>query len=287
MNILPLVLSFIMILGMISMSLFQGAHHTDYLAYQQIKYQKVQRALQNKLEKKALSAHLPPEKPNKGEAKKRTHYISPRLNKEAKESSKLHIASLFTQKKEPNLPLEKILSRLILILYGEKAFFFHPKYSKEELSTIIVKKIIQKGKQEEAPTHFSDLYPEDSEIKNIFYKMLKSKTAFGDYVSLEPSVQRKPICINAASIPLLQAAFGQKITTEILQKEEEKYFSEDSGSSILKADDFKEILTKTSSSESLDLLVQYHSPRKEKTTIRQIDPQSDLVLSLSIKHQRQ
>jgi hypothetical protein len=278
MNALPITILFIMLLSMISLTFFQSVHHTDYLAHKHKSYMQVRRDLYSKLEREAFKPHMPSNKP--GEQKQnptpRTHYTSSRMSEDIKESSKLNISPLFLVGKEPNLPLQKTFTHLLTILYGKKAFF------PQEGIELLVKSLIAQGKKK-GPKEFTDLYPEDPALKEIFYKMLKSQTPLGDYVTLSEKEDRKPVYFISASIPLLKALFGEKITQEILAKEEENYFAQTTGSPILKEPELKELLSRSVLTNDPLSLIQFHNPTKEKTTLRQENKKANIALSYTLQ----
>lgn len=286
MNILPLVLSFILLLSMMTLTFFRTANHTDYLAHKETSYMKVKRSLQNTLEKEAFRPYQPKRDKNTNPSPKpRTHYSSSRLKDPPSENGKLNISSLFTSQKEPNLPLEKTLIKLILTLYQDKNFFTKEHYSQEEIAKALVKSIIEKGKKTKNLEALTDLYPEEPFFQELLYKMLKSTPPFGDYITLSGE-ERKPICFKNASIPVLKALFNEKILSSILQKEEENYFAHKKGSSILAVEELKEILGHSSLAgqmETILSLIQFDSPKNSKETFCQSDPKADITISYTIK----
>ncbi len=253
MNILPFVLFSLIILACVSTTFFKERQATFWEERSYTGYMNAER----KLRCKVVSAHYAKIRPKKIEAKsegkkeKKTEkkkndgpYVNWRERGQLSELSKLNIAPLFHQKSPE---LYEIAAGLLHELYKETRFFAGPKNG--ELHLTLLDSFIATGRANKKAVHIKDFFPEDPDLRPIFYKMAKG-TRLGypsleEFFTFDQNPGRKPISFSYASIPLLKILFGDEATKKILEREHEKWL-EDGEYHRLHENEVKEILEKSS-----------------------------------------
>lgn len=248
MNILPLVLVSLLILASVSSSFFQQRKSTFWEEKFYVGHMNAERLLRNKIVSayyKKIPTKPKPEKKTKTTGKKKeeeSDYVNRREREYLTELSKLNITPLF-QQKSPEL--YHITASLLRTLYKDAPFFQGAQI--QDLEYVLLDAIISVGVANKEAVHFKDFYPEDLVLRKIFYKMAKgtqlSYPPLGDFVTLDLNKQRKPINFSSASIPLLQAAFGQEGAAKILEEERRKW-EEDQEQHRLTQNNLTELLQK-------------------------------------------
>jgi hypothetical protein len=273
MNILPVVLSLIMILGMASYLFVQGRVATIWEERSFEGYIKAERKLRNEWEKMAFKeAPKKTKDKNSNQTKKEDRetsepsteavYQSPREKKIPSDLSKLNIGPLL-KKPSPVFSnrLHEVAAKLIRELYAEQPCFKlspikHPEY-------FLLDGIVEKGKQDDQLDTLVELFPSLSTIKTLFYTLLKGTNTYdlnapkgipplGDFFFVDRTVDVKPIYFPFASKPLLKALVGEKNTLAIFKKEKEKCEENHKHQPLTKSE-FEEILL-ANSQERIDML---------------------------------
>jgi hypothetical protein len=230
MSFLPFVLTFLLILTLGSSLLFQSFSSTSIektiiLAKKQTRLnlrseqaRKGFKALQIKAKEDKKEPPTQLQGPSKEKAKE---YIDKRALRKNKNSSKFNLWPLVY---EPDSVASKILYKkaitLIEMLYGQTDFYKTSTYPK--LATALVDAILGQKKED-----FIKLFPKDPELSKAFYKMLKGTNTgyprFEEYFKIEECKGKAPICFAEASIHVLTAVLGEKVTSEIKALEKKKW----------------------------------------------------------------
>ena len=152
----------------------------------------------------------------------------------------------------------------------------------------LIDALITKLHSNAAAKQFSEIYPDDPELKEIFYKMLKGTNLytqelgippFAHFFSLEKS--SKAIQINYTSKEILTSTFGQELTDQILAWEQEQHSSR-----FLSAKEFEQLTpTRYEDSSLLSTLGPFISyakhSSKQKILYRQ-DPHTNIGIERPI-----
>lgn len=238
MNILPMVISLLLIFAFTASTLLQEGIATQWEERAHRGFMKAERKLRNQWERnlfkeapkkpaaKGLSATIS----GKGHSSK--VFESPR-EKKISDLTKLNLAPLMT-KPSPSYSghLYEVAAELIRLLYGEKLFF--KKAAQEHLEYQLLDTIIEKGIQNTSLNSLTELFPEDSSLKFLFYKMLKGTNQYdvkmdlgvpplGDYFIIDRTITQKPLYFCFASKKLLDALFTEKVTLLIIEEEKKKW----------------------------------------------------------------
>ena len=227
MNILPLVLSALFIFACASTAFFRQRQATyweqrSYLGYMSAE-RKARRTLASTAYQKAKKKKGLQEKTTKAitTKKKQGPYTAQHERTQLTEFSKLNIASLLKGHEEA---LYEVTARLLRLLYQDHAFFKEARGEKIEYR--ILDGLLQKAQATPEACNLADLFPEDNALKQTFYKMLKGThnayPPLGEYLEFDPSNGAKPVRFFFASIPLLQALFGQEGAAKIIQEEKNR-----------------------------------------------------------------
>lgn len=299
MNIIPFVLSFLVVLSMISMSFFRSAAHSHLLAHEFQRHMVVKRNLLNDLDQAAYKKRLPPQKgqkQSKTETKKK-EYISPRKESDLSENAKFNLLTLVNKPKGEDRFLKSGFKRFIVETYSEKAFFAGTHSSPGEIADQLIDHMIKKAQsllEADEDIELTDLFPSREPLKSIYYHMLRGTGKYdiqkgsgspplGDYVFLSKEEKRKALCLKKAALPLLRAFFSPSFVETLLQKEKEKYYSNAKGSSILTEDEFRNLLAMTKfAGNSTSILndMQFYYSKAQKETHRRTDPSSGITVTL-------
>lgn len=173
------------------------------------------------------------------------------------ENSKLNIATLFKKK---DSRLEKSLIQLIENCYQDTPLFKQAQIE-GNLSVLIVSELIERGQL----LGFENLTLNRIQLKNpdlhdIWHKMLKGSQnkkipRLSDFVIINKDPKRLPICTRKASVPVLNAFFGEEVTKMILDAEQDKYFAEPGKKSPLDKEQFKAVLKEAGLPDLSDYLM--------------------------------
>ena len=227
MNILPLVFTFLLIFACLSVTFFKDLK-SFYLAETTLtSYQRTERALNNAIAQKAYRK-IPVEKKEKKEQppKKKIEYKSKRTMSPPLEKSKFNIGPLVKHQSDIKMhPLYEILAEYFRILYS-KSVFCKEAHS-EKIEYRLIDAMIREAKKASfASTDLSQLYPEDAELKKIFYTLLQGTNQYDRAKGIPPlrdvlTIQKDSpaISLSFAAPSLLEALFGIEIAGEIIETE--------------------------------------------------------------------
>lgn len=225
MNILPLIISSLLILACVSTVFFRERQSTIWEERSYLGYMNAER----KARAKIASSHYSKAKSKKdaenthqeSKAAEETSFVNRRERKQLTELSKLNITPLFSEKSSE---LYEIAARLIKDLY-EKAPFY-----KEDLERAILDSMIAVAQNNKHAVQIHEFFPENPQLRTAFYKMAKGThgnyPSLGEYIAIDRNLERKPINFSFASLPLLHAVFGEE-TTQAIVKEERKKWEKD------------------------------------------------------------
>ena len=229
MNILPFVCAILVIFSLLSSSLFRERLTLSNLKSACEGSMRAERASRNRIEaaaykkyqKKSSSAdETKPEAPSLKKAKTMST-TSPRDKKTFTTNTKLNLSPLFVEK---NPLLYKTAAGYIRSLYANASFY------KAGLETQILDQLIAKGSEKKQGASFTELFPDDPTLREIFYKMLKGTGSydldkgygfppFDNYFQLDAGTKSKPIHLHFAPTRLLRALFEDAATDAILKEE--------------------------------------------------------------------
>ncbi|MES2344549.1 MAG: hypothetical protein V4494_01230 [Chlamydiota bacterium] len=244
MNILPLIISSLLIMACVSASFFRERQSTiweerSYLGFMRVE-RKARAQIASARYKKAPKKKNNPKKPAKNQTHKTSTFVNRRERNELTELSKLNIGPLFLK---PSKELYEITARLIKELYKDAPFF--KKSTIKRVEYLIVDSMIEHAKNNKKAVDLVEFFPEDTTLHSIFYKMVKGTHGnyppLGEYLAIDLNTNRKPINFSFASIPLLTVIFGKTATQAVLEKEHKKW-EEDHKQHRLSKDDLTSIL---------------------------------------------
>lgn len=212
MNILPLVSAFILLFALGSYTLVHEYHAAMQEKFHYTAALRIQRRWAKCIqaeEFRKLPGKNEETKEKKESEKKGGEYKSPRDRLNPIPESKLNIAALFTQEKDPLL--EQITLNLLHRLY-ELAPFYHPHMEREILDLILA--TVKENPSIRSCTDLAKYHP-------LFYKLAKGThkvtlftdqgyPALGDYISLEENENKKAVQFPYASRAVLLAFFGKE-----------------------------------------------------------------------------
>lgn len=267
MSFLPFVLSFLLILVLGSSILFNSFRSTTLEKTIILAQNKAKLCLMSqqavtefkKLAKRKLPEKKPPKPPKNG--KKESVYPDKRNQRIGLEPSKFNLWPLF--KKENNTlsdALYKGAIRLIQILYQDAEFY---KAARDPgLARRIVDEIISKKGED-----FSQLFPEN-DLAGIYYKMLKGTNtgypSLEEYFKIDKN-EKCPLNWKYASTSILQAIFGESVTTRILAAEKASWET-NHRKRVLTKEELRKLLQNSSDSEfeinNLETLFCFENIRK-------------------------
>lgn len=289
MNILPLIFIFLTILAVTSYSFVQESS-ASYRALKSYRgFMRAERLARNSLESKRYYAIRISKDPTPKDSSSHTQdrgYESPRRQLPPAEASRLSIALLFSDNPPPFL--YETTAKLIKILYGKCAFFIESKIADLEYQ-IVDQMLLHFHNQ--APNSFAELFPEDPQLRSIYYKMLKGTNRYAlkspsgyppleDFLTLTPLTGKQILQIPYASESLLQALWGDSIAQAIILAEEKKWEKDRKFHTLLE-NELTTLLTKVPPNLQLGTLKDYISfstkrPQLEKK--RYTDNASQITL---------
>jgi hypothetical protein len=249
MNFLPFVLSFLLIIVLGSSLLFQSFRSTStektiIVSQNRAKLELI--SIQAAQEYDSIASKKTPEEGKKEKKEpplqgpkpaRRTPteatYIASRSLRQNLDSSKFNLWPVIHSQVVDPLAYQSAI-RLIDILY-QKAEFYDPGLAKKIIDHMI----------EAKEDSFPKLFPKkDPDLARIYYKMLKGTNtgypSLEEYFLLDKS-DKAPVRFPYASLPVLQAVLGKRITQKILASEEDKW-TNNHRTKILTKDELKKLL---------------------------------------------
>lgn len=228
MNVLPFIVVIIMVLGLFSLSQFQGAvtqkkERQLYLAYF--------RGLRETRNNKEINAYKKSRVKRKteeksGEEKKPYTVKYFREKREGWEKGRLNLSSLL-KKPTKYEGLEALAESYVKQLYGHASFF--PK--EKNFPKMLIKALIKIYMDNESPPELHEILFDDPDMQETFFKMvhgthtydLEKKIGyppFGEMFSFEKS-DRPPMNFHYANLPFLSLTLGEKVKKELIKIEQE------------------------------------------------------------------
>jgi hypothetical protein len=274
MNLLPFVLSFLLIL-IVASSTMQHTFQAIFLEKRSVAgYFRALRNSRSHMEsadymKAAKKQEEDPitEKPPKP---KKTPTKRPRSYGSEGEQAKFNLSKLFNN---PTDPTSQIVydsaAELIRILYKNASFY------EDGMNHKILKALLEK--KEGA---FSKLFEKDQELSAVFYKMLQGTSSYDVrsgkgyppflefFTTNKNTTETQPVNFYFASIPVLQAVFGEELTAAVLQEE--------SREGRLTKEKLEPFLLKQNSKTDIQTLFGFNHGKKFVTTFS--DPKSGITL---------
>lgn len=256
MNVLPFILAFLLILSFSSYTLFKDFTATQLEAWGSTGYLQTEREARGqsaeKLYRLAKKTNGPRKKKNadeKGKGKKRT-FKSRRSHCVPLEEAKLNLAFLLTTAPSSSsyAILYETAATLIRTLYNRQPFW------KEGIERPLLDEMIRQGKAHPQAATFGALFPENKELAELFYILLKGTQSynletlegipiFSDFFLIDSTPSEKPIYFCFASLPLLSALFGPEITHAITEEEQKKW-EQKKRNYTLKRTELEDLLTR-------------------------------------------
>lgn len=226
MNLLPFVMIIIMILGLFSISQFQGAitqkkEHQLYLAY----FHGL-RETRNEKEKTAYKRSKIKKKPEPTQTNdtrpKSARYF--RIKHEGWEKGRLNLSTLL-KKPHKYEGLESLAESYVKQLYGHASFYPQDENFPKTLITALVE--IYAGNKN--PPELYEIAFKDKTLNDIFFKMvhgthtydLEKKIGyppFGEMFTFEESA-RPPMNFHYANLPFLSTILGEKVKDKLVKLE--------------------------------------------------------------------
>ncbi len=236
MNILPLIIGFILVFSCLSATFLKEARSISVAERSLSASFRIETQLHNRLALRSYTskANVKRSKSTNSKKKKRPYYSMRAINPPI-EASKLNISPLFDAAviDVHHHPLYPIAAELIKTLYEGSSLL--PEKAPKDWEKVMLDAMIAKGKKGSQRERLSDLFPDDSTLNTTYYKMLKGTNQFelgakkkgiaplGNFISLSPEKKENAIQFCFASVPLLQAAFGLKITDKLLSEEKKRW----------------------------------------------------------------
>ena len=239
MNILPLVLSFLLVLSFSSFSLLKERMATQYEtksflghmatirearnASEEDLFRGWNRAITSENKEPAASATLL--RKSKRSSEEITRYDAVRKLRRSCSYSQLNLAPL---KESTEEKLQKIATELLDTLYGHAVFYQEAQEKTPKLSSELLSFILKTTKDD-----FTSLLEESSPYHKTLYKMLKGTNAYDtkekkgyppleDFFTMDQE-EKSLFRFHFASRPLLEVIFDKEITEQIFAKEKEKW----------------------------------------------------------------
>lgn len=271
MNILPLVISMLLVFACLSITFIRDVKSTEMIAIFLKGYHHTDKAVRNALVKRSFNKIKIPSA--KSEVKKPS---SPRLipPQEAEPMPPLETSKFYLRTLSLNLstlhehPLYEPLAAFLRLLYQERLF---SKYEAPPgVEYLLIDAIISKTLQLPAAHQLSQLYLDDPLLKTLYYKMVKGTNQYSTttgipplshFISLEKS--SKAIHINYASKRLIEVLFGEEVYQKIISFKREK------NTAHLMAQDLQTLLSNDSKQSSLLTTIEpFLSYSKQRSTIK-------------------
>ncbi len=284
MNILPLILTFLIIFACISFTFLKEAKSFFLAETTLASFHKTERELNNKITarvyRKAGGEPINKKQPAAAKSKKETTYFSRRSFFPPLEESKFNIGPLVKYEGDiKQHPLFEPLAKMLRLLY--KPFF-----DSEKIEYRFVQTMIAKARKFPEPTDLAELFPDDLKLRTIYYKMLKGTNQYNQKGSIPPlkdfvawKKDGPALFFSFASPIALKSLFDKKMADTIVQEEKKKW--EQSGKYYyFSKEDLQQLLVNnpalTSQFTNLDPYLDYSKQINRREEIGGIDPKTGL-----------
>lgn len=226
MNILPLIIFFLLLLGLGASTFFHDRIFVDRERTTAVAFSRADAVLRSERERKAFNTvsskerkyHKHPKEEDEETKDSTRPYTNPRERRARSEFSKFNLRPLIHDEKSSAAKLLDVpAAALIKKLYGKAPFY------KEGLEKRILTML--EGKKENS---FLDLFPaDDQELSDIFFKMLQGTSTgyppFGDFFTILDTKKPQPINFYYASTDVLEAIIGPVLLEKVAEKEKGKW----------------------------------------------------------------
>lgn len=272
MNILPLVVTFLIIFSCFAATFLKELKSFALIERALDGYHRTESALNNAIAQRAYKRIKRAQKVTSSTQKTSTsakQIVSKREFFPPLEDSKFHLAPLLTYEGEiAGHPLYKPFTELLRLLYQN--CLFKQEKNPEKLAELLTEGLLKKAKKSPDADLLAALCPDDPRLQKIYYKMLKGTNQYSRSTGIPPLEHflsladgEKAIHIGFASPLLLEALFGEKITAHILEFEKKKA-AETEKPYYFSKQDLQPILTNAPGSTSvLTLLEPYLNDAKQ------------------------
>lgn len=261
MNILPLVVTLLLVFAALCASFLRDVKSFNLTALTYKSHYHTDKAMRNALIKKQFTKvkNTPSEEP--AQKKAQTTPKTPPCKRGYTppiEPSKFYLKALNSSSMPLHEnPLYEPLAKFLRALYGKQLFEKHN--APEGIEYSLIEAIATKLAKNPICKQLSELYPDDPLLKSFFYKMLKGTNYYSETEGIPPFAHffsldksEKAIHINYSSKELLTTLFGEELFQEILNWEETQRPSR-----LLSAKEFEQL---TSSKYQESRLVSALSP---------------------------
>jgi hypothetical protein len=278
MNLLPFVISFLLILVIGSTAFFASLRGTllekkTILAKHHGLLLLISEEANKKYKETKSTIPTPFGKEKKKKRKEKGKFPDLRRSQQHFTDGKFNLWPLITSDTTPESKLfyEKAVN-LIEILYREADFYQIAK--DPNLARKIVNNMCGRG-----ATTFHELFPDDPALAKVYYKMVQGTNtgypALEDYFKIDPG--NKKIQFRYATAEVLKAVFGDELTHQIIQKEYSKWESDDQPY-ILKKEELNDLIKPSSSFDvnHLDILFDFQL-KKEGIQRAIVDEESKVM----------
>ncbi len=288
MNILPLVIAFLIIFSYMTTTFLQEVNSFHLIERTMRGYQHTEKAIRNALVKKRY--HKIKETPSLPKGKKIAEkpsqaFPSKRLGSPPLETSKFYLRALCASGIELTThPLYEPLAELLRDLY--KRPLFSKDLSLKNLEYRLIRALCDKALKHPDTDNFSDLYPDDPSLHELYYKMLKGTNYYTKDKGIAPlahflSLEKNPkgAFLSFASSPVLKALFGEDVATEIVNKEKSQW-AETGKNTCFTKQDLETLLLKDPKKASLlstlDPYLNYSKQQVARTSLAKRDSQTNI-----------
>lgn len=237
MNILFLVFSFLLLFSFFNAALLKNSHFFSQEQNSFCVYLDSKQKLQNKWENyKYFSSFKKKESVSKNKTSKappqKGIFISHRMKTNTPLIGKWNLYPLFTADRQGTAFLRECTENLLKELYSHAPFWKAAQEKTPELAHCLVSSFLQKQSLLENSS-LSGLFPQDSDLQDVFYKMLKGSGLYDlakkqgyppleDFMYLQKE-ESKVASLPHASLPILKSLFQESVVDEILQIEKGKW----------------------------------------------------------------
>ena len=287
MNIIFLVSSFLLIFVFLNATILKNSscfhsekkNFCDYLITKQNLESKLEQHKYHCYKEKASRALAPKKKQNKilpKDDQPNIQGVSHRFNKNPHTLAKCNLGPLILNEK-PSPHLQKSIVLLLKDLYGHTDFWKEAEKRNPHLDKDLLSSFKEKR---ETLQCLSDLFPGETELQPLFYKMLKGsgsycvskKTGYPpleDFFSLSLK-NDKTVELPYACYPVLRAFLGEELTSAILEIEKEKSTKKGAGYRSILAEEFQALLTTLGPETSLQDINSMISSTNQRVTTEKL-----------------
>jgi hypothetical protein len=288
-NILPLIFTFLIIFAclaftflrevksfFLSETIINSLYHTERVMNNKIAYKTYRKIKTEAIHKKGSDTQ-----------KSSSSYYSRRSFYPPFEDSKFNLGPLIQYEGECKLhPLFEPFAEILRLLYKKTLFATQPHSGKIEYR--LIEAILAKSRKVPEVKNLSELYPDDSALAALYYKMLKGTNQYNQKKSIPPlgdfvTLQKEPVAIffSFASPVLLQAFFTHEIAEHILE-EERKLWEKSNKYQCFSKEDLQSLLMKNpilaAKYSSLESYFSYSKQFKTRSEIGGIDSNTGLSM---------